>query len=357
MKYYVVEGTSEEIFNASSKARVDVEHILEKNEYKKIYVKSKSGVQKNKLLKWKQLFIYNLNRICWNKTFKNLKKNDIVLIQYPIINTTYNLKKIIRKYRKKNITFVALIHDMDSLRYNPKTHGNILYNRVCKEDKYLLREFNYIIAHNDFMKNELVKLGNDKSKIITLKLFDYLLDKNPKKISRTKSDPIIIAGNLSPEKAKYLSQLKKINKTEFNLFGVGFNDEVAGKNINYKGKFLPEELLDYLEGSFGLVWDGISIDTCTGGFGDYLKYNNPHKVSLYLTACIPVIVWKKSALAQFVIENNVGIAVESLKDIPTILKKMSEDEYKKMLENTKRISKKTKNGLFLTEALNKLKEK
>ena len=41
MKYYVVEGTSEEIFNASSKARVDVEHILKNNGYKKIYVKSK----------------------------------------------------------------------------------------------------------------------------------------------------------------------------------------------------------------------------------------------------------------------------------------------------------------------------
>ena len=41
---------------------------------------------------------------------------------------------------------------MDSLRYTPKSHGKLLYNRVCKEDKYLLNGMDNVICHNDSMK-------------------------------------------------------------------------------------------------------------------------------------------------------------------------------------------------------------
>lgn len=355
MKYYIVEGKPNGEYNASSKARIDVEKVLEKNNNNKFYIDTKYGVQTNKLMKWKQLLIYKNNLKVWDKELSKLKENDIVFIQYPILNTTANLEKVINKYRKKGIIFVAIIHDMDSLRYKPEIQGKMLYARVCEEDKNILKAMNYIIAHNYSMKNELIKLGNDSNKIIELQLFDYLLDKEPKKIERTKNDPIIIAGNLSPEKAKYLGQLNTLN-VPFNLFGVGYTDSMGGNNIFYKGKFKPEELLDYLEGSFGLVWDGISLDTCTGGFGEYLKYNNPHKVSLYLTAGIPVIVWEQSALAKFIKENHLGITINTLNELKDKINNITEDEYKTMLENTKRISEKTKNGMFLTEALNKILE-
>ena len=355
MKYYIIEGKPDGEYNASSKARIDVEKILEKNNIEKYYVNTTYGVQTNKLMKWKQLLTYRSNLKVWNKELSKLKENDTVFIQYPILNTTSNLEKIIKKYKEKGITFVAIIHDMDSLRYKPEIQGKMLYARVCEEDKNILKAMDYIIAHNYSMKNELIKMGNEENKIIELQLFDYLLDKEPKKIERTKNDPIRIAGNLSPEKAKYLGQLNTL-EVPFNLFGVGYVDSMGGDKIFYKGKFKPEELLDYLEGSFGLVWDGISLDTCTGGFGEYLKYNNPHKASLYLTAGIPVIVWEQSALARFVKENNVGITINSLNELKEKLEKISEKEYKGMLKNTKVISDKTKNGMFLTEAINKILE-
>ena len=56
------------------------------------------------------------------------------------------------------------------------------------------------------------------------------------------------------------------------------------------GSFLPDELPSALEGSFGLVWDGDSSKTCSGVFGEYLRYNNSHKASLYLASGFPIIV-------------------------------------------------------------------
>ncbi|MBR4351281.1 MAG: galactofuranosyltransferase [Bacilli bacterium] len=355
MRYFVIEGTPNGEYNATNKAREDVETILTKNGVKPLYISSINGIQTNKLMKWKQFFAYRKNTKIWDKDLSNVNKGDIVFIQYPLTNTTTNLDKVINKYKEKGVVFVAIIHDMDSLRYKPEVQGSMLCKRVNKEDKVYLNAMNYVICHNPSMKSELVKLGNSEDKLISLELFDYILDFEPKKFKRTKNDPVIIAGNLSPFKAKYLASLKDLG-VNFNLFGVGYTDEMGGPTINYKGKFKPDELLNHLEGGFGLVWDGESVDTCIGGFGDYLRYNNPHKVSLYLTAGIPVIVWKESALANFITKNKLGIAVSSLNEIKEKIEKLSDKEYDEMLKNISKVSSKTKNGGFLTEAINKVKE-
>lgn len=355
MRYFVIEGTPNGEYNATNKAREDVEKILTNNGVKPLYISSINGIEKNKLMKWKQFFSYRKNTKIWDKDLSSLNKGDIVFIQYPLTNTTSNLETVLEKYKEKGVIFVAIIHDMDSLRYKPEVQGKFLCKRVNREDKVYLNAMNYIICHNSSMKNELIKLGNEEDKLIELQLFDYCLDFEPKKFNRTKNDPVIIAGNLSPYKAKYLASLKNLG-VNFNLFGVGYTDEMGGPTINYKGKFKPDDLLNHLEGGFGLVWDGETVDTCVGGFGDYLRYNNPHKVSLYLTAGIPVIVWKESALADFITKNNLGIAVSNLNEIKDIINNMSDKEYSEILKNISKISTKTKSGGFLTDAINKVKE-
>ena len=56
-------------------------------------------------------------------------------------------------------------------------------------------------------------------------------------------------------------------------------DDKVNKVITFTGIFdeLKYKATYKMEGSFGLVWDGTSKDTCIGGFGEYLKFNNPHK--------------------------------------------------------------------------------
>lgn len=350
MKYYICEGEVDGKYNASSKARQDVETILDELGYKKFFINTKNGVQKNKLLKPLQLLTYLKNKYVWNKRLKELKNGDTIIIQYPILNTTLKLEDVIKKFSNK-IKIIALIHDMDSLRYTPEKQGKMLYERVKHEDKNILSSCTYIIAHNDKMKEQLIKLGNDENKINVLKLFDYIIKDKLKEIEHKKEQPVIIAGNLSKQKAQYLEYLKDIKDVNFNLYGIGY--EGNEENIDYKGAFLPEELLNNLEGSMGLVWDGISKDTCIGGFGHYLKYNNPHKVSMYLTAGIPVVIWEEAALAQFIVENNLGYTIKRLEDLSELQKNITEEDYQEKINNIKQVSEKLKNGVFLKDVLEK----
>ena len=352
MKYYICEGKVNGKYNASSKARQDVEAILNEIGYEKFFVRTKNGIQKSKLLKILQLITYIKNKYIWNKELKKLKSGDTIIIQYPILNTTIGLENIIKKYSNK-INIIALIHDMDSLRYTPQNQSITLCKRVKNEDRNILNACSCVIAHNECMKNKLMELDNSESKIKTLKLFDYITNKPITEKKHTKNQPIIIAGNLSKEKAQYLNYLKDIKDVEFNLYGVGYEGDE--ENVNYKGAFLPEDLLNHLEGSMGLVWDGISKDTCVGGFGHYLKYNNPHKVSMYLTAGIPIVIWEEAALAKFIVKNNLGYTIKKLDDLHKLQNNITEEDYNEKINNIKIISEKLKNGGFLKDVLKQIK--
>lgn len=221
--------------------------------------------------------------------------------------------------------------------------------RMKIQESGLLGAADGIIAHNPIMKSVLVDKGIEEDKIVSLGIFDYLIPNFQEKTGLTKNQPIIVAGNLAQEKAGYLYSLPK--EPAYNLYGVGFDESRALANETYFGSFLPDELPAALEGGFGLVWDGDSAETCSGVFGEYLRYNNSHKASLYLASGFPLVVWEESALSTFVKENHCGITVASLSELIEKLKKLSEEEYQNLVQCAQTIGKNIRSGVYLKSAL------
>lgn len=349
MKYIICEGyTKEGKYNAGSKAREDVENILMNMSFEQFVIPTNNCIQPKKIKKIAQYFGYIKNYFIWRKYIKKFNDNDVAVIQYPVMFTFGSVLKFLHK---KKVTTIAIVHDLESIRLMGKKSLHKI--RADYEDKKILKLFDKVISHNSKMTNELLKYGLKKDKIFNLELFDYLYlcDKNLNK--REKSKSIVIAGNLSSEKAYYLKDLCNIKNVIFNLYGKGIDFELS-KNIRNMGCFLPSELPQVLEGSFGLVWDGKSIDGIAGSFGNYMKYNNPHKISLYLAAELPVIVSKESALSDFVIKNKIGITVQSLNELESKINNLSTKEYEEILINVKKISKKVKKGYFLTKSISEV---
>ena len=116
---------------------------------------------------------------------------------------------------------------------------------------------------------------------------------------------------------------------------------------------LPEKL----EGSFGLVWDGASLDACEGRQGEYLRYNNPHKLSLYMAAGLPVILWRQSALADFVEQSGVGLLTDSLQDLDGLIRSVSPARYDRMCRQAELTGADVRRGAYLTTALKQAESK
>jgi hypothetical protein len=194
---------------------------------------------------------------------------------------------------------------------------------------------------------EYVRELGYKGKIVCLDLFDYLHDSNKQISEKSFSNSIFIAGNL--KKGHYILDLNAVEKCKFELYGIKGDMEFSGlKNAEYKGILPSDEIIYKLTGDYGLIWDGDSIDNCSGIYGQYLLINNPHKLSMCMAAGKPVITWKKAAIAEFVENENIGICIESLKDLNSIDLNQNYEIYK---NNVMRIKHRVSNGYYLKSAL------
>ena len=166
---------------------------------------------------------------------------------------------------------------------------------------------------------------------------------------------VFVAGNLDPEKSGYLYRLGEIARwVPVNLYGSRFAADRAADSLHYQGAFPPDELPAHLKGDFGLVWDGDSPDTCTGHTGAYLRLNNPHKTSLYLAAGFPVIIWSSAALAPFLVENGLGLAVDSLSQLPDLLSRLTPADYATLRQAAGAFGSRLRCGDFIRRALQEI---
>ena len=349
MKYFLKEEFLKDsgARNAGNKARNDVEEIVKREGYQPLLLTVddwyQMGTVKAQQHKAKAL----------DQAFSQLKSGDQLLIQFPMLHHSFFTTRLVRKIQRRGVKVYFIIHDLEALRYANLDTVPLKHKiRVHLQESSLLKIADGIIAHNPIMKSVLVDKGIAEDKIVCLGIFDYLIPDFQEKSGQTKDQPMIVAGNLAQEKAGYLYSLP--GEPAYNLYGVGFDESRALENETYFGSFLPDELPAALEGGFGLVWDGDSAETCSGVFGEYLRYNNSHKASLYLASGFPLVVWEQSALSSFVLEKCCGIAVESLHDLKETIDNLSDADYQDLVDNAKRVGQEIREGHYLKTALKHL---
>lgn len=324
-KQYIA-GNYPDTFTASSKAKLDAEEILKNLGF------SNCGLSQSHIpAKTPKAYLRLIRSIM--KTALSMSKNGILFLQHPC-SADIRYAKIAKK---RNNKIILLIHDLNHLRdWNDK--GEL----------ELIEMADVIIVHTSEMAQLLKSYGIDKE-FVVLEIFDYLHGSTVPERNNN-NIKVAFAGNLG--KSKFLEKIKFEN-INLNLYGIGGENKEYQRGIEYKGCFPPDKLAENMEADYGLVWDGDSIQECTGQLGEYLRIIAPHKLSMYLSAKLPVIVWSESAMAKFVEKYNVGITISSLEEIEKKLPPINSKEYEILKNNVNDISHKLSEGYFLTKALDK----
>lgn len=307
-----------ETFNASGKAKGDIVTILENMGIKKLY--SPSSIRAIRVIQ--QIFAIVKLKI---------KKKSTVIVQYPAVIDSF-INEI-----SKSSHLIAVIHDLQSIRYDKDVNSEI----------NILNKFDVLISHNSKMTNYLRENGCNV-KILELSIFDYLCNDNIITNSYFSRKMISFAGNLN--KSNFVNSLYKIKDVNFNLYGL-IDNAKSLNGVTYSGVLPSDEIANKLEGEYGLIWDGNDIDTCSGKLGNYLMFNNPHKLSLYLASGKPVIVWEKSAISSFVEKNGIGKSISSLEDLPKLISNIDESEYSAMRKNVLNIRGRIISGKYTKRAV------
>ena len=168
MKKYQIVELSTEHNHAGSKAVQDVCDVAKKLDYEAKVIRTATSIDSL----WGKIRRQTLFFIDWLKIYFSITPNSLVLIQTP-----YHHKQLIRNWvlsklkRDKKVKFISLVHDVEELRKS-------LYNNYYKNEfNFMLSIADSIIVHNDTMKAFFIKKGIPENKLVSLKIFDYLMDK------------------------------------------------------------------------------------------------------------------------------------------------------------------------------------
>lgn len=331
MKYYIEIGTI-------NKAKRDIDEICRREGFVNLtrHNFGEGGVGRflTKLV--------SVTSILWN-----IKRNDILFLQYPM-KKFYKIACTLTQMKGGKV--VTVIHDLGAFRRHKLTPEGE-NKRLSKTD--------FLIVHNPTMRDYLKEHGF-KGGIHCLQIFDYL-SANSSMDYVTPHHPwrVVYAGNLGRWRNEFLYHMEPVmTGWQMDLYGKGFDASqmpIAKSQepnaFNYHGFMASDDFIANVEADFGLVWDGDSTEECTGAWGEYLRINDPHKTSFYLRAGIPVIVWKQAAMAPFIEEQGVGIAVNGISEIGQRLAMIGPDDYRQMKQNAIEMSRRLNEGYHIKAGL------
>lgn len=343
-------------YDACSKPHSDAEEIAYRLGFEPKYL---YGCRLSKLGKpiWKKVLLHAYN-LCWQayvlwQAHKlNSIKDSYIFLQYGF--STEAMFSVIKKLKRNGNRIILLIHDFDTFRVASEgsSTSKTYRDKIIRNEKKLIESVDVAIVHSKPMEERLRNIGYKKD-IVILEFFDYLNDyKHEESATDIQNNiDIVFAGNLDKsEFVRMLHNMAPVPGTRYFLYGKYSGELTTNDNVIYKGVFQNDDI-EGIEGTWGLVWDGDSTDTCAGNFGEYLKINAPFKLSLYLAKGLPVIVWKESAMAYYVEKYQLGITVNSLNDIAPTIRALSDNQLKAIKENIALYSQKVKEGAQLREAL------
>jgi len=279
------------------------------------------------------------------QTLFRIPSGSTILFQFPMYAGMNKMLVRLLRFRY-SITIICLVADINGLK-----DGN---ERLLQKELVQLRRHRCFVVHNERMERWLSKQVR-QSRFSRLVFFDFLAI--PARIERSKSHTIVFAGNLA--KSLFLEQLgsltAKHQQMRFNLYGPGLTALMETQHqTSYKGAHDPYLLPAMLEGAFGLVWDGDSINGPAGSFGDYMQYITHHKVSLYILAGMPIIIYENAGSAGFIRRNNIGFTIRNLYEINDKISELGEAEYRQMVVNLKEFAADISAGKRLVFALESL---
>ena len=277
----------------------------------------------------------------WLRTRRIISKLPKGRVLFLTMPTFYAVHRSFPVIKKRKMRMIGLVHDLHGLRF-----GDFV---ELKREIKKISCMDVVISHNSSFTDKLVELGVNRDKIIEIGLFDYLCEKPVVPANR---HGIAFAGNLP--KSVFLRKLPdSLLDCEMRLYGTPFQEHISEKAV-FEGSYDSEAIVNKVtECKYGLIWDGDSVDTCSGLMGEYMRINNPHKLSLYIAAELPVITWKEAAIAKFVEDNGIGICVSSLNEVSAAIANIDDKRYNDMRNRLSMFGEKIRKGYFLRSSIDK----
>lgn len=340
MEKYIVGYYTEKSNSAGGKFPKDVIHIFKRNNYQ--HVNIHEAYPRRDLLKASAQIFADIASLSHIKT-----KSLVVYIDQVRPRLSKYLSFVFFKLKK--CTVVDFLEDVDFLRNN---YSDIKIKHCIKT----MNSCKCVISQNAKMSKELRRRGL-LSKTFELNILDFLSDVvgTSKERNIGTKWSVCYGGNLSSFQSGFIFKLPYFSSVIFNIYGPNLPSKDLPQGCKFRGTFDAENCVGNISGDWGLVWNGNNIFVDENDKkSTYYNYVCPHKLSMYILCGMPVIVYKKSAMANFVIQNKCGIVVNDLKNLDKELSKVNEKMYQELKDGTLKIANQIAVGNYTSDVINKM---
>lgn len=272
-----------------------------------------------------------------------VRAGDLVVFQYPTYNGLRYEKTFCDRVQARGAKFAMFVHDAEAIR--------AIYT---DEELGVFNECDALITHNPAMTTKLAEMGV-KVPMFANYAFDFLSDASRDFYVQARGSfekRLVFAGNL--DKSRFLANWSY--DTPITAFGSTPQHFVMDDRVDYRGSFAQEQLPFELPYGFGMAWDSDTNNENGGAdtYRDYTRYNNPHKVSMYLASGLPVVLWSQAGMARFVTANHVGLVIDSLDDVDRVMAALEPEELQDMLQHAQAMRDALRSGFFTRRVLAEL---
>lgn len=263
-----------------------------------------------------------------------LNYGDIVIFQYPSWNGPNYDECFIEKIKSYQDTkLIIFVQDIQKLLFNSEDF-------ILSWEIRLLNQADLLILPSEKMHDFLKDNGLRDIDVIYQKIWDYPSDvcyENHETLRR-----FLFTGNW--DRFPFLKGY--YGKTPIYQYDGQKPERDNDESFIWKGFYEPDLLMYELsKGGFGLVWSEKEY------FDRYYSMNQPYKLGTNLAAGIPVIVRKGCSHENFIINNGLGFAVDSLEEADEIVQSISDDEYRSLYNNVRNIQKLLLSGAYTRSVL------
>lgn len=257
---------------------------------------------------------------------------DVIILQLPTWNDIKYENTFVNKIRGySNSKIVMFVHDIIPLMMNLGED----YLLKCVE---LYNKADVLILPSREMHELLKTKGLTVEKVLYQEIWDYPMQLEH--VGPTFERTLHFPGH--SDRYPFIKEWK--GESIIELYGSPkFTDSP-------KFKFNPlikSNLMIYkiLRRGFGLLWAGEEQM-------EYCKLNQPFKLGTFLAAGLPIIVQRGMHVSQFVVENEIGFAVDTLEEADCIVQEMTEQEYLKLSERVEKYQFLVTSGCYTRKLIN-----
>ena len=255
--------------------------------------------------------------------------------------------------KKLSILYIVDLPIEQSMAFFPGIRiSKISYNI----ERRILSSFDILCVFNDWMERQIrLKYKLSKNRFVQFEILDYGIHTDiwmPKKGAQNAwRIAYVTSGMEDGQHTNWIRQLPSSSRVKYVFFGKGgeWINTTGREDFLYIGFLSSRKLAACLseEAEFGLVCKGFQSDVV-----EYHAFGSTSKFSAYLTAGLPILVPSEySYVAALVRKYQIGFTFNSLNDIPTLLSRISWEEYLGIRDNCIRLGKEISQGSFFKKAV------